>query len=276
MDRCVASRLAAGWRREAILGGRLPVPPSDARRRRALSAARHRTVRLLASAPVPCGADVRDRRDTSLTPSSLWQTTAGLSWDPPQFQEGKLTISWLDGGATVSAGGVGGDTSRRRYTLTHNDLTGALQLSVGAEYNAAQVSGWYTRLLRDEVLAELRDGALHVHCHVAGRGDWWLAPSPLRSFIFRREMPLVLDTLRFADREFLRLHAAGAPVLVHLHDRGSETVLSYGALVPAITAAGSGAAASTERRSVFNGVVGRRLSEAGARPAIGRGATRRD
>lgn len=179
-------------------------------------------------------------------------------------------MSWLEG-ATASVP-VGGNGARRRYTLTHNDVTGALRLSVGSEYNAAQVSGWYTRLLRDEVLAELRDGALHVHCHVAGRGDWWLAPSPLRSFIFRREMPLVLDTLRFADREFLRQHATGAPVLVHLHDRASETVLSYGALIPAATVGPVAAAASSsERRSLFR-VLGRR--PVGARQAIGRGATR--
>ena len=36
----------------------------------------------------------------------------------------------------------------RRYTLTHNDLTGELQLSVGACYNTAQISSWYNRLIR--------------------------------------------------------------------------------------------------------------------------------
>jgi hypothetical protein len=36
--------------------------------------------------------------------------------------------------------------ARRRYTLTHNDLTGALLLSVGSEFNAEQVGGWCVRL----------------------------------------------------------------------------------------------------------------------------------
>lgn len=36
----------------------------------------------------------------------------------------------------------------RRYTLTHNDLTGELQLSVGGAYNMAQISSWYNRLIR--------------------------------------------------------------------------------------------------------------------------------
>lgn len=126
-------------------------------------------------------------------------------------------------------------TKARRYTLTHNDVTGALLLTIGTEYNAAQTSGWcvvlscccplpdvcarYTRLLRDEVLAEWCDGSLHVHCHVRGVDDFWLAPAPLRHWIFSREMSLVLDTLRFGDGDFLRAHAhlSAAQVLVHFH-----------------------------------------------------------
>jgi len=158
------------------------------------------------------------------------QAQARLSWDPPQFNAGKLSVRYLD------APGCGGaSTGARRYTLTHNDVTGALMLTVGADYDAAQVAGWYTRLLRDEVLAEFDGCALHVHVHVRGEGDWWLAPSPLRAFIFRREMPLVLDTLRFADREFLLARAAAAevPVLVHYHEDGRDRVESLGHLFEA-------------------------------------------
>ena len=39
----------------------------------------------------------------------------------------------------------------RRYTLTHSDATGDLFLSIGAEYDQKQISGFYTRLMRDEV-----------------------------------------------------------------------------------------------------------------------------
>ena len=42
----------------------------------------------------------------------------------------------------------------RRYTLTHSDATGDLYLTVAAEYDYVQISGWYTRLMRDEVLGE--------------------------------------------------------------------------------------------------------------------------
>jgi hypothetical protein len=83
----------------------------------------------------------------------------------------------------------------RRYTLTHNDITGNLRLSIGPDFNEEQISGFYTRLLRDEVVAEwVQIGAsgyaLHVYCHVSGE-EKWLAPPLLRNYIFRREMPLV-------------------------------------------------------------------------------------
>ena len=48
-------------------------------------------------------------------------------------------------------------TLPRRYTLTHSERTGELFLSIGSEYDTKQISGLYTRLMRDEVLAELCD-----------------------------------------------------------------------------------------------------------------------
>jgi len=57
--------------------------------------------------------------------------------------------------------------------------------------------------MRDEVLAEWkndRDGlSIHVYCHVSGglafgRASW-------RESIFRSEMPLVLETIRYGDRK---------------------------------------------------------------------------
>lgn len=71
----------------------------------------------------------------------------------------------------------------------------------------------YTRLLRDEVLADWCEDGLHVHCHIKGHADWWLAPAFFRLFIFRREMTLVLDAIRFADSPFLD-GSPGAPPLL--------------------------------------------------------------
>ena len=89
----------------------------------------------------------------------------------------------------------------RRYTLTHSDITGDLFLSVGTHYDVKQISKLYTRLMRDEVLAELineGDGLVfRVYCHVSGgfvfgRAKW-------RYSIFQSELPLALEAIRYGD-----------------------------------------------------------------------------
>jgi hypothetical protein len=172
--------------------------------------------RLARLPPRPCGSSVPRLR--------FPQVHAAL-FDPPPFNPGKLSLRYLPGitGATAAGAAQQG----RRYTLTHNDLTGNLTLSIGWEYNRDQLDGWYTRILRDEVLAEWRAAgtggapgappSLHVYCHVSGE-EGWPAPPSLRSFIFQREMTLVLDAIAYAERELLaaRPEAATAPVYVHL------------------------------------------------------------
>ena len=78
----------------------------------------------------------------------------------------KLHVKYVDG-VTASSPLV-----PRCYTLTHSDSSGELFLTIGKTYNQSQVSGWYTRLMRDEVTAEWQSGAegmsLHVFCHVSG------------------------------------------------------------------------------------------------------------
>ena len=123
----------------------------------------------------------------------------------------------------------------RRYTLTHSDLTGDLFLSIGSSYHFDQISGFYTRLMRDEVLASWEGETtkeLHVHCHVSGglvvgSGFW-------RDAIFRRHLPQVLQGLRYGDRELYELHPEldQANVFVHFHARqpGLNRVEDWGKL----------------------------------------------
>jgi hypothetical protein len=42
----------------------------------------------------------------------------------------------------------------RCYALTYSDTTAELFLTIGPHYNESQISNWYTKLMRDEVLAE--------------------------------------------------------------------------------------------------------------------------
>ncbi|MGD8399015.1 MAG: staygreen family protein, partial [Anaerolineae bacterium] len=86
----------------------------------------------------------------------------------------------------------------RRYTLTHSDMTGDLYLTIDADYDRAKISGLLAHLMRDEVLAEWREGkdghTLHVFCYVSG--GLVLGTAGWRDGIFRHELPLVLEAFR--------------------------------------------------------------------------------
>jgi hypothetical protein len=107
----------------------------------------------------------------------------------------------------------------RCYTLTHSDASGDLFLTIGQEYDGDQIAGWYTRLMRDEVLAEWRDegdgAALHVYCHVSG--GLVFGTAGWRYAIFRRELSLVLEAFRHGDRQLFEAHPEldHAPIEVH-------------------------------------------------------------
>jgi hypothetical protein len=114
----------------------------------------------------------------------------------------------------------------RLYTLTHSDITGKLFLSIGNQYDTKQISGLYTRLMRDEVLAELCDEGnelmFRVYCHVSGgfvfgRAKW-------RYNILRSELPLALEAFRYGDKAVFELNPGldNAPVLVYFKSTDSR------------------------------------------------------
>ena len=113
-----------------------------------------------------------------------------------------------------------GPISPRRYTLTHSDATGDLFLTIGADYDRGQVGRLYTRLMRDEVLAEWVAGAagpeLHAFCHVSGGVVF--GGAAMRDAIFRQELPLVFEAFRYGDRALFAAHPEldRAPLIVHL------------------------------------------------------------
>ncbi len=97
--------------------------------------------------PAPALLFTRDRRQwtqaCSIILQGIVQVTAQL-FRPPIFDPRKLTTTFLPG----ASGTEPQPPAPRRYTLTHNDITGQLNLSIGCNYNTVQVSGWYTRLIR--------------------------------------------------------------------------------------------------------------------------------
>lgn len=114
----------------------------------------------------------------------------------------------------------------RRYTLTHSDRTGMLFLSIGSEFNTKQVSGLYTRLMRDEILAELSGEqgslSLNVYCHVSG--GFVIGTAKWRYKILQSEMALVLEAIRYGDRALFDKHPEldSAEVLVHFKSTNSR------------------------------------------------------
>jgi hypothetical protein len=112
----------------------------------------------------------------------------------------------------------------RAYTLTHSDTTGELFLTVGPAVDRRQVSGWYTRLMRDEVLAEWTGGdgvetALDVHCHVSG--GLVVGAARWRYDILQTHMQQVIEAFRYGDRGLFITHPELdlASARVHFHSR---------------------------------------------------------
>jgi hypothetical protein len=94
----------------------------------------------------------------------------------------------------------------RKYTLTHSDSTGDLFLTIADEYDYEKISGFYTRLMRDEVLAEWEEKKgefeLHLYLHVSGGICFGWAG--LRDKIFRYHLPLVLEAIKFSEKDLFQ------------------------------------------------------------------------
>ena len=126
----------------------------------------------------------------------------------------KLHVNFI-GGANAD-----GPITPRAYTLTHSDSTGDLFLSIGLHNNLPQISGLYTRLMRDEVLAEWEaneQNILHVHCHVSG--GLVFGSAKWRYSIFRYHLRMVLEAFWYGDKRLIEIYPqmAKAPIIVHFH-----------------------------------------------------------
>jgi hypothetical protein len=124
----------------------------------------------------------------------------------------------------------------RRYTLTHSDRTGELFLTISDAYATKQTSSLYTRLMRDEVLAEFtkeEEGLVfRVYCHVSG--GFVFGTAKLRYAVFRHELPLVLEAIRFGDRNIFKKipNLDNTPVFIHFqsNDNRFNNVENWGTM----------------------------------------------
>lgn len=101
----------------------------------------------------------------------------------------------------------------RRYTLTHSDVSGEMYLVIGPTYAYERINPD-----RDEVLAEWQLAGNRyiyaVYLYIDGRTE---ADASIRNAVFRRELPLALQAIRYGDREFFNTHPSLdlAPIIVH-------------------------------------------------------------
>jgi len=86
----------------------------------------------------------------------------------------------------------------RKYTLTHSDITAELFLTIGLEYDYEK-----TTKMRDEVLAEWKmlNDKLVLYGYVYVDGRFGQMMSAIRDAVFRRELPLALEAIRYGDNE---------------------------------------------------------------------------
>ena len=132
----------------------------------------------------------------------------------------KLRVTYLTDASTQKL------SLPRRYTLTHSDITGALFLSIGSEYDRKPISKLYTRFMRDEVLAEIsHDGdnlVFRVYCHVSG--GFIFGTAKWRYNVFQSELPLVLEAIRYGDRSIFDQEPKldTIPVFVHFNSKDSR------------------------------------------------------
>jgi len=141
---------------------------------------------------------------------------------PALFEAAKLKVLFL------GADKEHPDDRPRIYTLTHSDVTSKITLAISREINKAQLKGWYSKLQRDEVVAEWKrvqgKMSLHVHCHISGGNFMHNLIANLRFYIFRKELPVVLEAFRHGDEELLKAYPDldSSMVWVYFHSNVKE------------------------------------------------------
>lgn len=119
-----------------------------------------------------------------------------------------------------------GPITPRCYTLTHSDFRGELFLSIGPEFDKESISGFYTRIMRDEILAEWlkeeKGYSLNVYCHVSG--GFVVGTAGWRYKIFTRELPLVLKAICQGDNDFFTANPSlqNSPIFVHFQSKNKK------------------------------------------------------
>lgn len=126
----------------------------------------------------------------------------------------KLSVEY-GSGATATEPIIG-----RKYTLTHSDITAELFLTIGLEYAYDKISK-----MRDEVLSEWQtyENAPFLYTYVyVGQFDPLI--TAIRDAVFRRELPLALEAIRYGDSKFFMEYPQldNAPIWVYFESSNPD------------------------------------------------------
>ncbi|AYC28429.1 staygreen family protein [Paenisporosarcina cavernae] len=126
------------------------------------------------------------------------------------FNPDKLFVEYRDGVTPTQP------IIPRHYTLTHSDITAELFLTIGFRFAEDKITQ-----MRDEVLGEWKLVNDHYVYHVYLEIDaqFNLPMASIRNAVFRRELPLALQAIRYGDRKFFRVHSFldYSPILIHFN-----------------------------------------------------------
>ncbi len=109
----------------------------------------------------------------------------------------------------------------RRYTLTHSDITAELFLTIGLNYAYDNIT-----IMRDEVLGEwIKEGEEYIYLvYLYVDGQYSPMFTAIRNAVFRRELPLALEAIRYGDNEFFVAHTDldDSPIIVYFMSTNQE------------------------------------------------------
>lgn len=114
-----------------------------------------------------------------------------------RLEPDKLSVEFRDGVTYIEP------IIPRCYTLTHSDITADIFLTIGTEFAYDKINDE-----RDEVLGEWMNENntyfYYVYLYVDGEYSYEIASR--RNNIFRRELPLALEAIRYGDKFFFDAH----------------------------------------------------------------------
>ena len=132
------------------------------------------------------------------------------------FNPAKLHVRFVDVSEEVFA-------FPRKYILTHSDRTGDLFLTISSEFDFEQISHWYIKLMRDEVLGEWKSVGnkfqLHLNFHISGGLVFGWAK--FRDRIIRSHLRLVFEAIRYGEKKLVQTneYLDSSPIFAHFNSK---------------------------------------------------------